>query len=118
MRERSYFMPNIAPPLYGRSEIGDDEVFDWKVRGLSHGLVRATARELEELFAGRHEAGQRDTQPALTVAELAEQLGKSSHATYRLLKQGRIPGTFNDGAKTRWYIPTDAADRYFNRGER
>jgi len=37
--------------------------------------------------------------------------------TYRLLQQNRIPGAFNDGPKTRWYIPDDAADRYFARGE-
>jgi excisionase family DNA binding protein len=92
--------------------IRDDEVLDWKVRGLSHCLVRATAREIEDLFARRHEAAQRDTRPALTVAELAQQLGKSTHAIYRLLRQGRIPGAFNDGSKTRWYIPADAADRY------
>jgi hypothetical protein len=51
------------------------------------------------------------------VAELALQLGKSTDATYRLLQQNRIPGAFNDGPKTRWYIPDDAADRYFARGE-
>src|SRR5436190_37826 len=91
---------------FERWAISDDEVLDWKVRGLSHGLVRATARELMELHSRRHEAGQRDTRPPLTVAELTEQLGKkSSDATYRLLQRGRIPGAFNDGAKTRWYIP-------------
>lgn len=91
----------------------DAAILEWR--------VRATEAEMETLVAdlvARRRGRPSSHAPGLTVLELACALGKSPDATYRLLWQGRIPGAFNDGPRTRWHIPPDAAERYFERGER
>lgn len=81
--------------------------------------IAVEAREMAESLHGDSTA--HDDGHALTVGELALGLGKSKPATYRLLERNAVPGTFKvdpTAAKSRWYIPPDAAARFRARGER
>lgn len=65
-----------------------------------------------------------DDEPApkpISVSELSAQIGLPVHAVYRLLERGAVPGVFKldeTRRKSRYYIPPDAAQRFFARGDR
>jgi hypothetical protein len=103
-----------------------DGMSPWAAAIVRDEVLKAQARRLRESGPPQpRDDVSADREPAtvtaerMTVGAFAAAVGLSAHQAYRLLERGLVPGAFKtdpSSAKSRYYVPADAPQRFLGRG--